>query len=69
MYLTEVYHFNEPWIEFEDEHMVDARRAPAVDVNPHQEEEEDEEEGSPIQPQHDLQLSAQRLLTTVQCIF
>ena len=40
--------------------MVDSGRAPAVDVNPHQEEEEDEEEGSPIQPQHDLQLSAKR---------
>lgn len=46
------------WIELEDEHVVDAGWAPAVDVDADQKEELDDEEGASVQPEGDLQVIA-----------
>ena len=39
--------------------MVDPRGPPAVHVNAHQEQEQDEQQGAPVQTQHHLQLPKQ----------
>ena len=52
-----------PRVELEYENMIDAGGPPAVDVDAHEEDEEDEEQRPAVQPYHHIELTPrQRLL-------